>query len=349
MRKSTIGLLALVLAGAPLAGMHPSSAAPAACFVRPATLETSADEIVGSGAADVVVTGAGQTFVYGYGGRDRICGSTGHDSIWGGPGNDLVTAGGGWDVVDGGDGLSVLPSGDDTLYGGPGRDTVTGRDGADRLYGGPGNDTLEGDADPHAFVAPGAGARGGFSAGYRTVNGLAEPDRLRGGTGDDLLRGGPGHDSLFGGPGEDILIGGDGRDVLIGGPGHDALFGGPGYDMCFVGEGTDSVRSCELIRVHQPRLVLPRLGLPGDYVGAPPRIVQVTDLGAATRQLASRVRVGRCWCTTQPARTLAGRQIAATTEPTRAWPSQLAHTTTGRATDGGCGCTTGPPPILSAV
>lgn len=127
------------------------------------------------------------------------------------------------------------------------------------------------------------------------MNGPAEPDRLRGGNDDDLLRGGPGPDSLFGGTGDDLLLGGAGRDNLVGGPGHDTLFGGPGYDSCFVGVGTDAVHSCELIRVHQPRL-----GLPGDYVSASPRIMQVTDLGAATRQLASRVRDGRCWCTTQP-------------------------------------------------
>src|SRR5689334_15777225 len=114
--------------------MHPSSAATTACFVTPATLATSGDEIDGSEADDVVLTGTGPSFVYGNGGRDPFCGNSGHDSIWGRPGKDIITAGDGWDVIDGGDGLDVLPSGNDTRYGGPGRDKLTGRDGADRLY-----------------------------------------------------------------------------------------------------------------------------------------------------------------------------------------------------------------------
>jgi len=342
MRKLNIGLLALVPIVAPFVSQPASSVPTDVCFTKSITLANSQGDMAGSNTADVIRTRTGPTFAYGYAGPDRICGGSGHDSIWGGPGDDLVTAGAGWDVVDGGDGLPVLPSGDDTLYGGPGRDKLTGRDGADLLYGGAGDDTLEGDTDPHSFVAPGAGAHG-FGLGT-DVNEPAEPDRLRGGTGDDLLRGGPGPDSLFGGTGDDILIGGSGRDILIGGPGHDALVGGPGHDLCFVGDGTDSVRSCELIRVHQPRM-----GLAGDYVDVPPRIVQVTDLGAATRQLASRVRDGRCWCTTQPPRTRAVRQIAATGELARPRPSQLTYTARGRATNGGCGCTTGPPPMLPAA
>ena len=230
--------------------------------------------------------------MYGHGGPDRICGSGGHDSVWGGPGNDRVTAGAGWDVVDGGDELTVLPSGNDTLYGAAG------------------NDTVAGDADPTSYVAPGVGIKGG-SSGHVPLRGEAVgADHLRGGPGDDLLRGGPGPDSLFGGAGEGILLGGPGRDILVGGPGHDALIGGRGYGLFFVGEGTDSVQSCELVRVHQPRL-----GLPGDYMGTPPRIVQVTDLAAATRRLASRVRYGRCWCTTDPPRTYASDQVATTGDP----------------------------------
>ena len=302
MRNSTTGLLALVLAGTPLAGMHPTSAATTACFAKPATVTVSRSEVVGSEAADVILTGTGPTFVYGYAGRDRICGSGAHDNIWGGPGNDLIAAGGGWDVVDGGDGLTILPSGEDTVYGGTGRDKLTGGDGADRLYGGTGNDTLEGDTDPHRRVATGGAGARGVSVGHLTVGGWpGEPDRLRGGNGDDLLRGGGGPDSLFGGPGNDILVGGAGRDILTGGPGHDTLFGGSGHDSCFVGEDTVAVHSCELIRVDQPR------GLSPLRISAQAPRPRVTHLEVITKKLASRVTEGRCWCGTDPPRTLAVR------------------------------------------
>jgi hypothetical protein len=176
MRKSTTGVLALVLLGAPLTGIHPGSASTARCFGKAATIANSADEVPGSNSADVILGGTGPTFVYGYAGRDRICDHGEHDDIWGGPGDDLIAAGAGWDTVDGGDGLPLLPSGDDLIYGGPGRDLLTGGDGADRLYGGAGNDSLAG--------GPGN-------------------DILDGGAGDDVLIGGRGHDAFHGGPGHD--------------------------------------------------------------------------------------------------------------------------------------------------
>lgn len=332
MRKPTTGLLALVVVGAPLAGMHPTSATTTACFAEPATLMASRVEVVGSEAADVIRTATGPSFVYGYAGHDRICGSGEHDDIGGGPGNNLITAGAGWDVVDGGDGLAILPSGDDTVYGGAGRDKLTGGDGDDRLYGGTGNDTLEGDTDPHSYLAPGAGVNGGtYSSGAYNeqrlidtgpqsyggpgagVNGnyvgsRSRPvggDLLHGGSGADLLRGDGGPDTLNGGPGNDILVGGAGDDILIGGHGRDAFYAGSGHDTCYVGTNTDLVASCEEVRVHQPRPAIVSVTL-----GAAPR-PSVSRLDVIIKKLASRVTEGRCWCGTNPPRTFATIMSAA--------------------------------------
>ena len=355
MRKSTTGLLALVLLGAPLTGIHPSSASATRCFGKAATIADSADEVPGSNSADVILGGTGPTFVYGYAGRDRICDHGEHDDIWGGPGDDLIAAGAGWDTVDGGDGLPLLPSGDDLIYGGAGRDLLTGGDGADRLYGGAGNDTLHGDIGPHSNRAHGAGvdtgrghpalgddpASQGHTAPGAGVNGggdLPQPagpfgaDRLSGGQGDDVLLGGAGPDSLAGGPGNDILDGGAGDDVLIGGRGHDAFHGGPGHDTCYVTARIHRVRSCEAIRTRQPRLSIAS-AVPG--VAHRPSATRLRPCVHGTlvggrvmaNQAAARVQERRCWCRTRPPRTrAAGHETAAPAAQVGPRPAPLMRT-----------------------
>lgn len=353
MRKSTTGLLALMLLGAPLTGIHPSSASTTICFGKTTTIANSADEVPGSDTADVILGGTGPTFVYGYAGRDRICDHGAHDDIWGGPGDDLIAAGAGWDTVDGGDGLTLLPSGNDIIYGGPGRDLLTGGDGADRLYGGAGNDTLHGDIDPYgngahgagvnagrghlalggdaasqSYNAPGAGVNGG---GYLPQStGPFGSDRLSGGQGDDVLLGDAGPDSLAGGPGNDTLIGGAGGDVLIGGRGHDAFDGGPGHDTCYVAAHIDHVQSCEAIRTHQLRLNIDS-AVPG--VAHRPSTTRlrpcvhrkVVGGRVMTNTSAARVQERRCWCRTRPPRTLAaGHETAVPAAQIGPRPAQLA-------------------------
>lgn len=69
-------------------------------------------------AADTLNGGAGNDFLYGYGGNDTLNGDAGADLLLGGTGND---------IMDGG-------SGDDQLYGGLGNDTINGGDNNDTLY-----------------------------------------------------------------------------------------------------------------------------------------------------------------------------------------------------------------------
>ncbi len=61
--------------------------------------------------------------------------------------------------------------------------------------------------------------------------GLAQPDRLVGGTFDDSLWGQGGDDTLLGNQGADTLFGGSGSDTLFGGDGGDQLSGGSGRNQ----------------------------------------------------------------------------------------------------------------------
>jgi serralysin len=94
------------------------------------------------------------------------------------------------------------------------------------INGGPDNEVLEGD-----------------------INGVLEPDTIRGFGGNDTLRGLGSDDRLFGGPGDDVLVGdqgvdpndpdAEGNDRLFGDDGDDVLFGGSGVEQLAGGAGAD--------------------------------------------------------------------------------------------------------------
>ena len=212
------------------------------------------------------------TSIRGTNGSNRLTGSNDAEKIFGLGGNDTLYGLGGNDELDGG-------SGDDTLVGGAG---------ADKLTGGSGNDTAS-YAGSRAGVtvrlhdpAPRGGDAQGDSfeetvsftytdKGSRVTKDLpdienltgsdhddvlagdARPNRLSGGSGNDIIYGGPGgdhknsdtisggigHDKLYGGRGDDKLYGGSGNDELRGGPDDDTLSGGSGTDKLYGGDGDD--------------------------------------------------------------------------------------------------------------
>ncbi len=247
--------LAILLAGClSIASASLVSAGGPACGGKRATIVSSASEITGTKAPDVIVAGAGDDTIHGAGGNDVICGGGGNDIIRGGRGNDTIFGGAGSDTiysergsdhVDGG-------SGEDRVFGETGNDTLSGGSGdADNVDGGPGDDTVSGGpgdfdivtggvGNDHIDGGPGAhdvasyrGAGGPISVNLErgTVRG-AEDERLTGiedalgGSGDDTLRGsGRAPNRLDGGPGNDRLVATGSGDQAFGGPGDDSCEG----------------------------------------------------------------------------------------------------------------------------
>jgi Ca2+-binding RTX toxin-like protein len=206
---STLALLTFVLLAGAFAGLLALAGARAAgshrCFGKRATISSSAQRIVGTKQADVIVIGNGGAHtVEGLGGHDRICGGAGNDAIDGGKGADFVSGGGGDDKLLGG-------KGPDTLQGDAGDDFIDGQLGGDDLLGGDGGDSALGDK------------------GNDQIDGGDEGDRVEGGPGDDSVQGGAGQDFVFGGAGTDHADGGPGDgDVVEGDAGTDKLSGGGG-------------------------------------------------------------------------------------------------------------------------
>jgi Ca2+-binding RTX toxin-like protein len=76
-----------------------------------------ADQLVGTGAADVFNGLGGDDTLYGYGGDDVFNGGNGDDTLYGDQGNDKLNGGSGNDKLNAGEG-------DDTVIGGSGNDTL---------------------------------------------------------------------------------------------------------------------------------------------------------------------------------------------------------------------------------
>jgi Ca2+-binding RTX toxin-like protein len=201
--------------------------------------------LVGTGAHDVIVGGAGPDEIRGNGGDDLICGGDGADTIIGGPGNDVMFGEAGDDLIKGlpGDDTAYGGGGDDRIQGNAGADVLDGEDGKDKLWGGigpdllsggAGNDQLHGNAGGDGLVGgPGTDRMWG-DAGDDSLLGYAQSDFLYGGIGADTLEGGLGNDRLFGWHDDDLLYGNEGRDQLRGQNGDDLVDGGPDHDWCSV-------------------------------------------------------------------------------------------------------------------
>ncbi|WP_425041406.1 M10 family metallopeptidase C-terminal domain-containing protein [Primorskyibacter sp. S187A] len=198
-------------------------------------------DLMGDGAADILMGAQGDDQINGAGGNDYLEGLAGDDSLRGENGADTLEGG----------------AGDDTLRGGAGENDLLGGAGADKLYGDDDDDSLDGGADDDLLASGGGAddARGGTGAdtiygngGDDTLRGEDGADWASGGSGDDLLagndgadtmRGSSGEDRLFGGADDDLLAGNSGNDLLRGSAGEDRLFGGSGNDTLEGGSGAD--------------------------------------------------------------------------------------------------------------
>ena len=191
--------------------------------------------------------GDGKDFIEGSGGNDRIDGGAGDDRLLGGGGYDELSyatrtrpvtvdlareTGGEAGEADGVGGFEVLVGGggDDVLRGSAHDDALFGGTGADRLAGNAGDDRLYGD--------PGQGDD------YYTPVIRLLPDRLDGGSGDDVLSDSGGRNTYVGGSGADVLEGGAGPDLMLGGAGPDRVLArGGGRDDVRCGSGRDVART----------------------------------------------------------------------------------------------------------
>ena len=170
-------------------------------------------------------SGSGDDLMIGNGAKNHLIAGAGDDVVRGGQLRDIIEGGDGDDQLFGEHGLDTLLGGlgQDVLRGGVGRDVLKGQEGNDQLHGGTGNDlALGGAGDDFIF--------GNF--GDDVLNGFGDNDQLRGGKGRDTLSGGNGDDRLVGGQDADILNGGDGTDTFVftGQSGHDTIRDFTGID-----------------------------------------------------------------------------------------------------------------------
>ena len=195
--------------------------------------------------SDVIMTGRGQSQVFGDGGDDRLSALSSKTSLFGGSGNDSLsntssssTLGSGPATLDGGggrDALSVERSIDGTAFNlNFSRNNVVLPDG-----------TIIVNCEAIIFVASSADdvLRSSIDSVGLTANkllGLGGADKLFAGNAGATLDGGLGTDKLVGGDAADLLIGGNDVDDLSGGGGVDQLKGGFGFDTMAGGVGGDN-------------------------------------------------------------------------------------------------------------
>lgn len=225
----------------------------------------------GTNGDDVIDSGTGVNFIFGYGGNDRLTGSATTDYLDGGDGNDQLNGGAGYNFAAYGTasaGVSVtlatqgvaqdtLGAGLDVLIdihglvGSAYADTLTGDGGFNMLDGGAGADVLAGglgddyyfvdDAGDNVVEANNAGNDIIYSSvSYSLVGRYVERLILEGGTNTDAT-GNALANILDGNAFDNILRGGGGDDVLRGYFGNDVIDGGAGFDIAaydYVGNST---------------------------------------------------------------------------------------------------------------
>ncbi len=208
------------------------------------------DKLAGTGAGDIISSGAGNDELFGGAGSDILNGEAGHDRLFGQSGNDKLNGGDGNDRLFG-------SRGTDTLSGQAGNDVLDGGSDGDRLLGGAGYDTATYVYSKQAVsinLTTGA-TNGGDAAGDQLfsvealfgskyadqLTGSAWSNHLKGNAGGDVLSGLAGNDILDGGLGNDQLLGGENDDWLLGGAGNDQLLGGAGDDILRPGAGIDTI------------------------------------------------------------------------------------------------------------
>ena len=178
---------------------------------------SSVENVIGTGAPEIITGSADVNILSGEGGDDTITGVGSGDTLNGGAGDDTLIANGAGMMLHGG-------TGDDTLRGTLQGDTLDGGDGVDVVdYSG-----LAGPATIDLSAGTARSATGGAdilkaienvigTAGADMITGDANANVLNGNGGRDVIHGGGGNDTLAVGPvgvGPALLDGGDGNDTL---------------------------------------------------------------------------------------------------------------------------------------
>jgi len=242
------------------------------------------DSIYGSG---TLIGGDGDDYLGGSwysGAADLLLGGAGNDTLSGASGNNTVDGGDGIDfayaytasynrerttVVDlGGDnGIAVVTRPDPNTYypSFPVPTNVeifrnveqlwvnglidmtqigsvfTGTDAGDTLAGGAWDDSIvAGDGDDTVFGDTGSDIILG-GAGDDSLDGGVGSDDISGGEGNDSLYGGDGYNTISGGAGDDLIEGGYEHEVIDGGEGDDTIYGGGGDNTLSGGDGDDLI------------------------------------------------------------------------------------------------------------
>lgn len=169
------------------------------------------DLLIGSDAANVLKTGAGDDFLYGLKGADQLVGGAGSDRLAGGLGADKLFGGDGFDFAS----YKLADKG------------VT--------------------ADLSAPAHNLGEAKGDRYSAIEGLIGSAFADLLIGDKGRNILEGRGGNDRLEGGAGNDTLIGGAGRDrALYSGDHDDYAINLDTHTISGHGEGRDTLKGVEL-------------------------------------------------------------------------------------------------------
>lgn len=206
------------------------------------------ENVVGTGAADLLRGDGGANLLTGGAGDDRLAGRGGADRLDGGSGRDIADYSGAatgvsvdlaagigsagdaaGDVLIGIEDL-VGSAWDDALIGDAGDNRLTGGLGADLMDGGTGRDIADYSGslaavriDLDRTVQAGGDAEGDRLVSIEAVLGSALDDEIAGSSGDEDLYGAGGADRIDGRGGNDRLFGGAGADTLLGGDGFDTV------------------------------------------------------------------------------------------------------------------------------
>ena len=170
--------------------------------------------LIGTAAADVLISGNGD---------DLLNGAGGDDTLMGGAGDDLFSTGRG--------GIVSLGGGNGTDHfrwsKGPGTPDIATLSLTDSVF------SVDGVSAPVTGLESASLATNGSSEGAAVVvdtTGFSGNVRVFGGFGANTIRTGPGDDRIDAGLGNDLLFGGAGNDTLNAGGGDDTLLGEVGAD-----------------------------------------------------------------------------------------------------------------------
>ncbi len=190
------------------------------------------DVVIGSAAANRIVTNAG---------RDSINAGAGDDTVFAGAGDDVVIGGDGHDSIDGGAGHDSIDAGvgDDTVRGGAGHDILVGGNGTDVLDYSDQTTGVVVNFSSSIYQSVAAGTADDGLGGIDTISGF---EAVTGGAGRDTLIGAAAM-TVDGGLGSDILIANASGSTMVFDAADVSVVGGAGTDTLLVNDAAVDFRT----------------------------------------------------------------------------------------------------------